>query len=197
MPLTPTAAAAPPAAKGCSTIVVLMLSVLAFVLGLVAGASGLAIYIKNSSAALQQLGITTVTSQDGQKVQCPVCTGAPKAPSRGYALVYPIEQSLVIQGQLQPSILRTYVIRNRSKIQKCYQTELDATPSLAGEMSLQFTISGLGKVIAAVVRHDAIGNESLKNCVLEEIKTWKFQDKEVGSDIAVVKVDVLFAPIGQ
>jgi hypothetical protein len=60
-------------------------------------------------------------------------------------------------------------------------------------MSVQFTVSGSkGNIIAAVERDTAI-NASIKECVLTEVKKWKFEPA-TGSN-SVVRFDMLFVPI--
>lgn len=177
-----------------------MAAVLALVVGLLMGAGGFMGYARSEGGAAN-LGIHgDSSSQDPATLQqeCPPCE--PTCPDRvdtpTYALVYPIEQTLRIEGTLEQDRLREYVIKNRFKMQQCYQRILEKEPSTKGEISLQFTASKTGKVIAAVSRQDTVKNTELKDCVLAEIKNWTFGTDTIKSDIAVVKFDVLFTPIG-
>ena len=193
---------APPAKKGCSTIVVLMIATLTFVLGLLAGAGALFGYLKANEKAVSNLGLAASAepTECPPPPECPTCpeceTAAAGAKPSTYALVYPIEQTLRIEGKLDKVVLREHVIKQRYALQKCYQKALAEDPSIKGEISLQFTISNGGEVIAAVSRQDTVKNEPLKKCVIDKMKSWEFPEDEVKSKLAVVKFDVLFTPIG-
>lgn len=196
---------AAPQAKGCSTVVVFMLATLAFVVGLLAGAGGLMGYLKGTDDGAATLGIVDSSSGDASAPsECPECEECPPCEESSgggespgvYALVYPIEQTLRIEGKLDKEILREYVIKHRYKLQECYQEVLEKDPGVKGEVSLQFTLTSDGKVLAAVARQSTIESKALKACVLKEIKAWKLPKDKVKSSQAVVKFDVLFTPIG-
>ena len=193
-PIHPDAAAS---GSGCSTIVVAMITVLSLIIGFLAGAGSLFGFLKSDPGALDRLGIP----HDGSTVaaDCPVCeeggeVRAASAPT--YALVYPIEQTLRIEGELDQDRLRDYVIKRRFELQTCYQRVLETDAQVKGEISLQFTLSSSGKVLAAVVRHDTVNSEALKSCVVDALKGWEVPAESISSEIAVVKFDVLFTPIG-
>jgi hypothetical protein len=184
-----------------------MVATLAFVVGLLMGAGGFFGYVKNSEGAAGNLGISSTAAADCPEVktadgkECPACKECPESGSDSgsaptYALVYPIEQTLIIEGKLKPEFLKEYVIKRRFKMQECYQRILEKDPSVKGEISLQFTASESGEIVAAVSRQDTVKSKELKECVLAEIKTWKFEKGAIESTLAVVKFDVLFTPIG-
>lgn len=175
--------------QGCSVVVVVMVTGLAFFLGAGAGAAGLWFgmpYIEDSS------GTTAVA--EVPSTECPPCEAAVAAGSASdYALVYPIEESLRVQGKLDPELVKNQVKAKRYEFSKCYREAIEKDPSVKGEMSVQFTVSGSkGNIIAAVERDTAI-NASIKECVLTEVKKWKFEPA-TGSN-SVVRFDMLFVPI--
>lgn len=184
---------------GVSMVVVAMGAMLGVVIGLLAGAGGTAAVLKSSPKMAASLGVAPDASAGKsapQEKACPECPTCPKAPSSaGYALVYPIEETLRIEGKLDEQFLRERVIKSRLTLQKCYQTELDAKPSTKGEISLSFTVGSKGNVVAAVARHNTTKNAALETCLLDTVKAWDFQDR-VKSAQATVKVDVLFTPLG-
>ena len=193
--------------KGCSSMVAGMVATLAFVVGLLMGAGGFFGYVKNSEGAAGNLGISSTAAADCPEVktadgkECPACKECPESGSDSgsaptSALVYPIEPTLIIEGTLKPEFLKEYVIKRRFKMQECYQRILEKDPSVKGEISLQFTASESGEIVAAVSRQDTVKSKELKECVLAEIKTWKFEKGAIESTLAVVKFDVLFTPIG-
>lgn len=178
-----------PQGSGCSPIIAVMGALLAFVVGGIAG--GGALYGYFSTKPVESTGPTSV-----EPAECPPCEQATGAAST-YALVYPIEETLQIEGNLEKDVLRERVIKNRFKLQKCYQGELDADASVKGEMSLQLSISAsTGDVAVAVPRQNTTGSKALAKCVLDEMKSWNFKEDVSGKSLIVVKFDVLFTPIG-
>jgi hypothetical protein len=170
-------------------LVVAMIAALAFVVGALIGVGGLLGYLKADPTNPETFGIEAA----GEEVTCAPCAEATSAPNV-YGLVYPVEQSLIIEGDLDREVLRQHVIKNRLKLQKCYQDRLNADASIKGEMQIQFTLAATGAVVAKVVRVDTTEDAPLKSCVLDIIGEWRFEKKV--SKQTVVKVDVIFAPLG-
>ncbi|MEM1349337.1 MAG: AgmX/PglI C-terminal domain-containing protein [Myxococcota bacterium] len=180
---------------GCSTIVAGMIAILAFLMGVGLGFGGLFVWLSASGENVAALGLAGPSQLDATQEDCPPAALDPGAAPKGYALVYPIEETLRVEGELEPSTLRNYFIKERTLFQKCYQGVLATAPGVAGEMSVQFTVSKSGKVIASVVRENKTGSSELEGCLVDRIKAWTFEDK-VASELAVVKIDVLFTPLG-
>jgi hypothetical protein len=200
-------------AGGCSSTVVAMLAILCLLVGLLVGAGGLFVFLKLDPNNAVKLGIAPsvrapkAVAEKSKLQVCPACPAcerceAPKpspsrvdaAPGGGYALVYFIEKTLRVQGQLELSVLQDKILKGRFDFQRCYQERLKESPSLTGELSLQFTVGSSGAVIAAVARHNTTKNAALERCVLDEIRSWTFERSATTRD-AVVKFDLLFAPI--
>ena len=180
---------------GTSLLVVAMLASLAFVVGTLIGVGALLGYLKADASNPETFGIETAGGEaaGGEAAECEPCASAGNTPSV-YGLVYPVEQSLIIEGDLDREVLRQHVIKNRLKLQKCYQDRLDADPSIKGEMQIQFTLAATGSVVAKIVRVDTTEDAELKSCVMDVIGSWSFSKKV--SKQTVVKVDVIFAPLG-
>ncbi len=175
---------------GTSMLVVAMIAALAFVVGALIGVGGLLGYLKADTDNPQTFGIEPAAAE------CEPCAEAANGPSAPsvYGLVYPVEQSLIIEGDLDREVLRQHVIKNRLKLQKCYQDRLNEDASIKGEMQIQFTLAASGGVVAKVVRVDTTEDAQLKSCVLDNIGEWSFAKKVTKQ--TVVKVDVIFAPLG-
>jgi hypothetical protein len=187
-----------------------MLVVLSLILGLLLGAGGLFGFLKADEANAVKLGVTAASPNmnrlaDSQPTKapkdkpCPACAACPRCDAAGggqagYALVYPIEETLRVEGGLDEAAIREKIIRGRFEMQKCYQQQLKLKPSLAGELALQFTVSASGKVLVALARQNTVNGPELEQCVLKQIKSWTFERKPDSKD-AVVKFDVLFAPL--
>lgn len=178
--------------QGCSVVVVVMVTLLAFVVG--GGIGAAAIYF-TLSANPSLAGLPTTTT--AVATDCPPCEDAPVAAvgtAANYALVYPIEESLRVTGTLSPDVIKDQVKSRRYTFSKCYQDALDKDPSLKGEMSIQFTVSGSsGRIIAAIERDTKI-DRRIHDCVFAEIKKWKFEPTKAADSVA--RFDMLFVPIG-
>ncbi len=182
-----------------------MIATLTLVLGILLGVGALFGYLKADANNLSAVGLqgteTTTTTPVVEKVvekECPPCEKAAQsgAQASAYALVYPIEETLRIEGEIDKTALREYVIKHRSELQKCYKEALEKDPTTKGEATLQFTISKKGKIIAAVTRQDTVNNEGLKSCMLDKVKKWNLKGAKIKSDMVVIKLDILFAPLG-
>lgn len=69
------------------------------------------------------------------------------------------------------------VIRDHIReIRNCYERELQRSPDLYGKIVLEWDIEDAGRVGRAVVKSNALGNNSVANCILSRLKTWKFPD---------------------
>ena len=198
---------APQGGGGCGPIVVFMIATLTFVLGLLLGVGGIFGFLKSDPNNVSSLGLPPAECNEVKVVEkqtdCPaceekVCPTSPTSPagSSTYALVYPIEETLRIEGKIDRDALREYVIKRRIELQQCYQKTLDKDSSVKGEATLQFTISNKGNILAAVTRQDTVSNEELKSCLLDTVKSWNFKEAKIGSKTVVIKLDILFTPIG-
>jgi hypothetical protein len=198
---------------GCSTTVAAMLAVLGLIVGLLIGAGGLFGFLKADEGNAVKLGVApsakarkvaplkgAAVAEPVQAAECPACPRCEVCASNnasaqpGYALVYPIEETLRIEGELDTKIIRDKVLRSRFDLQKCYQSELKRSAGLTGEISLQFTVDSAGKIFVAVARQNTTQNKALEACVLTNVKTWSFERKP-GSKDAVVKFDILFTTL--
>lgn len=176
--------------QGCSAIVVFMIATVALLVGAGVGAGAIYFWAQSSP---ESFGIEAQASEQTAANADPAKTGATGKEER-YALLYPIEESLRIEGSLPPKSVTDKVKDKRYPMRKCYQDALEKDSSLKGEVSLQFTVSGdTGRVVAAVERHTDIGNEALKKCILDEVKTWELAKTSKGD--SVVKFDLLLIPI--
>jgi hypothetical protein len=165
-------------------------------LGLFIGAAGVH-FLGGLSATGDPGGTKVVAAAD-----CPECPSSEAksaqvntADQQEYALLYPIEESLRVEGNLDSGAVKTTVRNQRFELRDCYQPELSKNPNLKGEMALQFTVSGqTGEVVAALERHTDFANKTVSSCILSKVKAWKFEKKFKG--LGVAKFDVLMIPLG-
>ncbi len=194
---------------GCSVITALFIAALTALIGLVAGLGALYGYLKFEPDSLHRLGLIgereVIATRDAPAPAasappapsacpaCPACPAQAAAPS-GYALVYPIEETLRVEGQLNRDAVRELMLQRRFELQQCYQQVLDKDPTARGEIAMQFTIANNGRVIAAVARQNTLNHKPLEACIFNKIRAWTFKD-HVKSKLAVVKIDVLFTSL--
>lgn len=172
--------------QGCSAIVVVLVSAFAFVVGALGGAGALYFVVQNDPSTVGiEPEIQVVTKATPVKA-------ASATPD--YGLLYPIEETLRIQGKLPPESVTGMVKDKRYAMRECYQAGLNKDPSLKGEMSVQFTVSGdTGKVIAALERSTDIGNAAVRDCILNNIRGWQLASTRKGD--SVVRFDFLLLPL--
>lgn len=102
-----------------------------------------------------------------------------------------IPGSPIIDGSLDPEIIRRIIRQHRSEYQYCYNKQLQVKRDLAGKIKVKFTISGSGQVIAAKVEETTMNDAAVENCLVGKIKRWRFPEPK-GGGIVVVKYPFVF-----
>jgi len=95
----------------------------------------------------------------------------------------------VIKGGLSNDVIESVIRRRQYRIRLCYERQLNFNPKLAGKITMHFAIGGKGNVVKASVSDDTMKNETVRNCVLDEVKSWTFPPPEGGT---LVNVDYPF-----
>jgi len=77
-------------------------------------------------------------------------------------------------GDFDPSIVvRTIRTRLRA-IQACYEQRLRVNPTLAGKVTVQFTIEQSGTVSAARAAENTTGDAGVADCVVNTVRRFRF-----------------------
>jgi TonB family protein len=77
------------------------------------------------------------------------------------------------------------MIRSRiGAIRACYERELKSDPSLAGRITVQFTIEERGNVTGVSVSENTIGNDEVGQCVARAVQGFRFNPGPEGSSVA-------------
>ncbi len=97
----------------------------------------------------------------------------------------------VIMGALDRSVIDAYIRRNLAKIRWCYEKELAKDPKLFGRIVINFTISGTGAVSQSKVNRTTMGNQTVENCVANQIRTIRFPAPK-GGGIVIVNYPFVF-----
>jgi hypothetical protein len=95
----------------------------------------------------------------------------------------------IVQGGLSRDVIESIIRRRQYRIRLCYERQLNFNSKLAGKISMHFVIGGKGSVIKANIAEDTMKNESVRNCVVDEVKSWIFPAPEGGT---LVNVDYPF-----
>jgi hypothetical protein len=92
---------------------------------------------------------------------------------------------LTTKGSLDKEIIRRVVHLHMNEVKFCYDKELSRKADLAGRISVQFVISGVGFVISSVMQSSTMDNPRVESCVVSAVKRWPFP-KPTGGGIAIV-----------
>jgi hypothetical protein len=85
------------------------------------------------------------------------------------------------------------VVQARQKgIAYCYEKALRGNPELAGKLTLSWRIRLDGRVAAAFVEGDTVGDAEVARCAVRAVKTWRFPAPEGG--LCQVRFPFVFDP---
>jgi hypothetical protein len=90
-----------------------------------------------------------------------------------------------VRGSLDREIIRRIIRRHINEVKFCYESELTKNVNLAGRISVQFTISGAGQVLASVLQSSTMNNVRVESCVVQAVRRWEFP-KPQGGGIVIV-----------
>jgi len=102
----------------------------------------------------------------------------------------------VVKGSLDKEIIRRVIRRHINEVKYCYEKELNTNPDLKGRISIQFTISGTGQVIASVVQSSDMKNPACEQCIAQAVRRWLFPKPE-GGGIVIVTYPFLLTAAGE
>lgn len=97
---------------------------------------------------------------------------------------------MILVGQLDRSQIDEVVKRNLTAIRYCYQRELQKDASLAGKVTMKFTISGDGTVSAARAS-GSLQSDAVQSCMTGRFLKMRFPEPR-GHGIVVVSYPFLF-----
>lgn len=92
-------------------------------------------------------------------------------------------------GGLDRDVIESVIRRRVDRIRLCYERQLNFNPKLAGKISVRFIIGKSGEVLSSKAIEDTMKNAAVKQCILDEVKTWTFPQPEGGT---LVNVDYPF-----
>lgn len=98
----------------------------------------------------------------------------------------------LILGPIDPAVVNAVVRRHRARFNACYAAGLNSNPTLAGTVTIKFTIAEDGSVPSAAVKSSSLGAPQVEACLSARFLTMRFPAPEGG--IALVSMPVVFSP---
>lgn len=96
-------------------------------------------------------------------------------------------------GDFDQSVVVRTINRRRRAIQSCYERELRNNPSLAGRVTVQFTIQERGNVTGARAAENTTGSPAVANCVVSTVRRFRFNPGPTGGSVTY-SFPFVFAP---
>jgi hypothetical protein len=100
-----------------------------------------------------------------------------------------------VVGGLAREVIARVIQEHQSEIKYCYEVQLNRNPSLAGKVTVLFTIDGTGAVVDGQVSETTLNNAETEKCMLAKIRRWKFPEP-AGNGIVKVNFPWIFKPAG-
>jgi hypothetical protein len=98
----------------------------------------------------------------------------------------------VATGDLDKNVIRRVMHAHVGAMRACYEKEIIASPTLAGNVELTFTIAKDGTVEKA----SASGLANVKDCVVRQVERFKFPAPK-GGGVVKVRYPLFFKPKGE
>jgi hypothetical protein len=88
-------------------------------------------------------------------------------------------------GGLTADEVGRIIRRHWNEIKYCYEKELSKDPNLAGKVGVYFQIGPIGDVVTANVRESDLKNTNVEECMLANVRRWKFPNPRGGGVVDV------------
>ena len=92
---------------------------------------------------------------------------------------------MVSNGFLSEREIDRVVRRGQANVQYCYESALQRQPSLAGRVTVSFTIERSGQTRSVRVASSSLGNASVEGCITRQVGRWRFPAPD-GGEVQVV-----------
>lgn len=79
-----------------------------------------------------------------------------------------------VEGPLDRDVVHRVVRTQSPQLNMCYATEWATNNELQGRATLEFEITGEGKVRSPSIRESTLANEGVETCVVEQAEAWEF-----------------------
>lgn len=93
-----------------------------------------------------------------------------------------------VKGSYDNDLIRRVVRSRTNEVRRCYNSGLEEDPQLAGDVTIEFTITGAGKVSKASVARSTLGDDkAVASCIARAAKLWKLPKSTDGKDVVVLQ----------
>ncbi len=90
----------------------------------------------------------------------------------------------IVEGDLDPVVVRRIAMRNVNQIRYCYERELAIDPTRDGRLEVRVVIGPNGAVQVASVLGSSTGSTVLDRCIVTATRRWVFPAREEGIVLA-------------
>jgi hypothetical protein len=87
-------------------------------------------------------------------------------------------------GEFDQSLVVQMIRSRQSAFRRCYETSLRNNPTLAGRVSVQFTIQPQGNVSGARATENSTGDDALASCVVRVIAGLRWREGPTGGSVS-------------
>lgn len=108
------------------------------------------------------------------------------------------EEHATAKGSLDKAVIRDVIRQHIGEVKKCYETELEKKPNLAGRVMVHFVIGTDGKVTESSIQESTLHSPAGEQCIAAAVRGWEFP-KPRGGNVVVSYPFVLAAsePTGE
>jgi hypothetical protein len=85
---------------------------------------------------------------------------------------------------LSPEQVRRVVLRHLGAVRACFDMEAQKAPDLKGTVTMTWEVTRDGAVTSAAVRATSLSNERVEQCIVRQIKSWRFPASDGPTTIA-------------
>ena len=96
-------------------------------------------------------------------------------------------------GSIDREAIRRVILANLKVIRTCYNRQLERNPDLLGKLVLSWDIGEGGRVLAARVKSNELGNPQVAECIMDRLKTWKFPEPPSNQVVVVEAYPFVFS----
>lgn len=172
---------------------------------ILAGASGVGVAKSSSGGNLRtrsggqagsgQKGLGGLSSAGGKGATASRSEGgaAPERVVRGRTTLGSGGGDVGGSGEFDASIVVRTIKARLSAIKGCYERELKRNPTLAGKVTIEFTIEVRGTVSGVSVQENTTGDNAVGECVAAAVKRFRFNPGPSGGSV-VFSYPFVFAP---
>jgi TonB family protein len=101
------------------------------------------------------------------------------------------------RGRLDKEIIRRVIRGHLKEVKFCYERELVRKPDLYGRITVQFTITPTGSVVASAVAQSTLGDRGVEQCITRAVARWTFPQPQDGGVVLVNYPFVLQSSAGK